>query len=256
VGNGPGTGIVDPPIVVNDPANPTTDQVFAFTGCSTVLNIGGAISQLAANFTSAYSLTASNTVNLGSGSGNGDCTTGNVHSGAFDNAFWLNGSASGHLIACGFVSGISSKPLKPSNPQIYFFPFASNLITSTGSSTFVADATVGDECSPLTEFYNRTTDRLFDGVGGTNDGYLQRSTITTSLTTPICSGLPTTSCVSAPSALGGTSGIVIDNELSNGGTNIYFSTLAAGSVNGQQCNVAGGTAKPHCAVKLSQSGLN
>ncbi|MFZ3368295.1 MAG: hypothetical protein WA239_14370, partial [Candidatus Sulfotelmatobacter sp.] len=49
-----------------------------------------------------------------------------------------------------------------------------------------------------------------------------------------------------PSALGGTSGIVIDNQLSNGGTNIYFATMEAGSVNGQQCNVSGGTATPHC----------
>jgi hypothetical protein len=61
--------------------------------------------------------------------------------------------------------------------------------------------------------------------------------------------------VTAPSALGGTSGIVIDNELSNGGTNIYFSTMAPGSVNGQKCNVSGGTANPYCAVKLTQSAL-
>jgi hypothetical protein len=137
---------------------------------------------------------------------------------------------------------------------MYFFPFASNIITSTGSSTFVVNNTVGDECSPLTEFYNGTTDRMFFGVGST-DGYLESSTITTSLTTPTCTGLPTSSCVTAPSALGGTSGIVIDNELSNGGTNIYFSTIAAGSVNGQQCNVPGGVASPHCAVKLTQSAL-
>ena len=254
VGNGPGTGVVDPPIAVTDPANPTTDQVFVFTGCSIVQGIGGALSQLPANFTSSSTLTTSNTVDLGSGHGNGDCTTGNVHSGTFDNAFWVNGSTSGHMIACGFVSGTLSAPLIPSNPLMYFFPFASNIITSTGSSTFVVNNTVGDECSPLTEFYNGTTDRMFFGVGST-DGYLESSTITTSLTTPTCTGLPTSSCVTAPSALGGTSGIVIDNELSNGGTNIYFSTIAAGSVNGQQCNVPGGVASPHCAVKLTQSAL-
>jgi hypothetical protein len=138
---------------------------------------------------------------------------------------------------------------------MYFFPFASNLITSTGKSTFLVNNTVGDECSPLTEFYNGTTDRMFFGVGGSTDGFLESSTITTSLTPPTCTGAPTSSCVTSPSALGGTSGIVIDNQLSNGGTNIYFSTLAAGSVNGQQCNVSGGTATPHCAVKLTQSAL-
>jgi hypothetical protein len=52
VGNGAGTGVVDPPIVVNDSANPAVDQVFAFTGCSNVVGIGGAVSQLPANFAS------------------------------------------------------------------------------------------------------------------------------------------------------------------------------------------------------------
>jgi hypothetical protein len=251
---GAGTGIVDSPIVVNDPANPTTDQVFAFTGCSEVLGIGGAITQIGANFTNSSTATTANTVDMGSGSGNGDCTGGNIHAGTFDNAFWLSGTTSGHMIACGFVDGSSAKPLIPSNPQIYFFPFAGSVISSAGSSTFVVNSTVGNECSPLTEFYNGTTDRVFFGAGS-SDGYLESSTITSSLSTPSCSGAPTSSCVTAPSALGGTSGIVIDNQLSNGGTNIYFSTLAAGSVNGQKCHVTGGTANPYCAVKLTQSGL-
>jgi hypothetical protein len=255
VGHGAGTGVVDPPIAVTDSANSATDQVFVFTGCSTVLGIGGAVSQIPANFTSSTTLTTSNTVDLGSASGTGDCTTGNVHSGTFDNAFWLNGSTSGHLVTCGFVSGTTGTPLIPSNPKMYFFPFASHVITSTGSSTFVVNATKGDECSPLTEFYDGTTDRVFFGAGSTKDGYLESSTITTSLTTPNCTGTPTSSCVTSPSALGGTSGIVIDNQVSNGGTNIYFSTLAAGSVNSQKCNVSGGSANPNCAVRLTQSAL-
>jgi len=255
VGNGAGTGVVDPPIAVTDSANPATDQVFVFTGCSIVQGIGGAVSQIPANFTSSTTLTTSNTVDLGSGSGNGDCTTGNVHSGTFDNAFWLHGSTSGHLISCGFVSGTVAKPLKPSNPKMYFFPFASNVITSTGSSTFVVNNTVGDECSPLTEFYDGTTDRMFFGAGSSKDGFLESSTITTSLATPNCTGTPTSTCVTAPSALGGTSGIVIDNQVSNGGTNIYFSTMAPGSVNSQKCNVSGGTANPYCAVRLTQAAL-
>jgi hypothetical protein len=246
----PGTGIVDPPIAVTDPANSAIDQVFAVTGCSYVLGIGGAVSQLPANFTTGVP-TASNTVNLGSASGNGDCTGKNVHSGAFDNAFWVNGSTWGHMIACGFVNNGGA----PSKPQMYLFPFASNLITSTGATTFLINNTKGDECSPLTEFYNGATDRMFFGVGSSKDGFLESSTVTTSLTTPTCTGAPTSSCVISPSALGGTSGIVIDNQLSNGGTNIYFSTLAPGSVNGQKCNVTGGTPNPYCAVKLTQSGL-
>ncbi len=37
---------------------------------------------------------------------------------------------------------------------------------------------------------------------------------------------------------------MIDNEVANGGTNIYFSTLGKGSVNNQKCNVSGGTGNP------------
>ncbi|MGB7130068.1 MAG: hypothetical protein WBD59_04625 [Candidatus Sulfotelmatobacter sp.] len=246
-----GTGIVDPPIAVTDPANPTTDQVFSFTGCSEVEGIGGAVTQLAANFATG-SPSTSNTVNLGSASGDGDCTGLNVHSGTFDNEFWLTGSASGHFIACGFVNdgGV------PAAPVMYFFPFASNVITSTGSSSFQINTDTGEECSPLTEFYNGTSDMLFFGVGSASKtSYAESSTITTSLTTPNCTGTPTSTCVTSTEGLGGTSGIIIDNELSNGGTNIYFSTMAAGSVNGQKCNVVGGTANPYCAVKLTQSGL-
>ena len=243
----PGTGIVDPPIAVTDPANPTTDQVFAFTGCSEVEGIGGAVTQLAASFATGAPST-SNTVNLGSASGDGDCTGLNVHSGTFDNEFWLTGSASGHFIACGFVNDGGA----PAAPVMYFFPFASNVITSTGSTDFEINTTKGEECSPLTEFDNGTSDMLFFGVGDSaSTSYIESSTITSSLTTPNCTGTPTSTCVTSPDALGGTSGIVIDNQLSNGGTNIYFSTLAPGSTSGEICKING----VYCAVKLTQSGL-
>lgn len=259
VGHGAGTGVVDPPIVVTDPANAGTDQVFAFTGCSYFLNVGGAITQLPANFTTGPSSdnNPGNTANLGSASGNGDCTGENVHSGTFDNAFWINGSTSGHMIACGFLNndGIGGRA------EMYMFPFSSNVITNTATSSFPISSTKGkaEECSPLTEFYNGTSDMLFFGVGSSSaTSYVQSSTITTSspfLTTPNCTTTPSSTCVNTPDALEGTSGIIIDNQVSNGGTNIYFSTLVAGSVNNQNCKVSGGTANPYCAVKLTQSAL-
>ncbi len=255
---GPGTDVLSPPIVINDPAHPATNQVFAFTGCSSVPGIGAAVTQLPANFTNDDTQTNGVTVDMGSGTGIGDCTTGRVDAGIVDNAFYLNGTASGHVIACGFRSGTGGAPLIPSYPIMYMFPFDVNgLITGTGDFTFKVDTTVGDECSALTEFYDGTTDRMFFGVGGPKKAFLQSSTIgTSSLTTPNCSVAPTPSCITAPIAVDGTSGIIIDNQLSNGGTNIYFSTLAPGSVNNQMCNVSGGAANPYCAVKLNQAALN
>ncbi len=252
-GHGAGTAIVDPAIVVNDPANAAVDQVFAFTGCSNVVGIGGAVNQLPANFTNASTYTA---VNLGSSDGQGNCTTQNVHLGAFDNAFWNNGSTSGHMIACGFVNNGGA----PAAPQMYMFGFntTTHILNTTATKTFQIDNNKGEECSPLTEFYDGTTDRVFYGTGSSTTGFFKSTTVTaTSISTSgNCTNAgPTNTCVTAPAALGGTSGSVIDNQVSNGGTNIYFSTVAPGDVSGTKCNVSGGTANPYCAVKLTQATL-
>lgn len=253
-----GTGVVDPPIAVTDNANPAVDQVFAFTGCSSVVGVGAAVTQLPANFTSSATVTTSNTVDLGSSDNQGSCTGNNVHSGYFDNEFWTNGTTAGHIFGCGFVSGGGA----PSTPKMYMFPFTAGHITNSNPPTasWQVNTFRGEECSPLTEFFDGTTDRLFFGVGGNNNSFIKSSTITPTspfLSTPsnCSSGNPTSSCVTVPHKLGGTSGIIVDNQLSNGGTNIYFNTLAPGSVNGQKCNVAGGAANPYCAVKLTQSTL-
>lgn len=267
IGHGAGTGIVDPPVVVTDVANPATDQVFAFTGCSSVDGIGGAVSQLPATFATVADMTGNAvtqlpypTVDLGSSDTNGSCTGNNVHEGDFDNQFWLTGTAGGHILACGFLNGGRT----PSSPEMYMYPFTNGQINTTPNNTKAAPTTSwtinntkGDECSPLTEFYDGTTDRLFYGVGGT-DGYVKSSSITAGFpaSSACTSGNSTSTCVTAPSKLGGISAIVVDNQLSTtGGDNIYFSTLAPGSVNGQSCHVAGGTANPYCAVKLTQTAL-
>jgi hypothetical protein len=273
--HGAGTGIVDPPIVVTDAANPATDQVFAFTGCSSVGGIGGAISQLPATFTTVADKTGNGitqlpypTVDLGSSDGGGNCTKQNVHDGDFDNQFWLTGTNGGHIIACGFVPGTKAPgTLAPSNPKMYMYPFVGGQLNNgagngAGATTsWAINNSLGDECSPLTEFFDGTTDRLFFGVGGTsngsNDGFIKSSSITAGLpaSSGCTNGNPTATCVTAPHQLGGASGIIVDNQLANGGANIYFGTLAPGSVNGQKCNVAGGTANPYCAVKLTQGAL-
>jgi hypothetical protein len=172
-----------------------------------------------------------------------------------DNAFWNTGSASGHILACGFVDGGGS----PAPPSMYMFGFnASHLLTSPATKSFKIDNTKGEECSPLTEFFDGATDRLFYGVGSAATGFIKSSTVTaTSISTSsgCTNNNPSATCVTAPSALGGTSGVIIDNSVANGGTNIYFSTLAPGDVSGTKCNVTGGTANPYCAVKLTQSAL-
>lgn len=265
-----GAGIINPPIVVNDPASPAIDQVFAFTGCSNLSSVGGAVTQVPATFTSSTVTSSANTVSLTTAkTGDGTCiggingipTSGNVHSGTFDNNFYVNGSggsAPGHLIVCGFIGTGGNA----SRPRMYMVSFVNHVIAFSTFPNLGPDTTAGDECSALTEFYDGATDRVFFGVGNaftgdkTPDGFIESATIKkASFTPPSCTGAPTATCVISPAALGGVSGIVIDNDLSNGGTNIYFSTLAKGSVNGGNCSVAGGIANPYCAVRLTQSGL-
>ncbi len=251
-----GAGLVAPPVVVIDPANPTVHQVFAYTGCSVVSDYGGAITQVPANFTSSTTATTANTVSMSTAkTGAGTCTGGSVHYGTPDNLFFVDGSTSGHMIACGFVSSGGNA----SRPRMYMFPFTDHVITAS-IANFGPDTTASDECSPLTEFYNGTTDRIFFGVGNsfigdkTPDGFVESVTLKPkSFTPPTCGSSPTSSCVTAPPAIEGVSGIIIDNEVSDGGSNIYFTTLAPGSVNGGNCSAPGGKANPYCAVQLSQS---
>ena len=240
LGNGANQGgIVDSPLIISDPKNIVADQVFAFTGCSTVFGLAAAVAQLPANFTSGAAYQAQT---LGGSTGNA-CPGSYAHMGNVDNAFWTNGFASGHLIACGFQScGTGSGAC----PRMYEFPFVNNQI-STYSARQKIDNTKGEECSPIAEFFDGTTDRAFFGIGSTGSGSIQSFVVNgTSITF---------STVTAPSALGGTSGIVMDNQLSNGGTNIYFTTLGRGDINSTSCGTVTGGANAYCAVKLTQAGL-
>jgi hypothetical protein len=187
----------------------------------------------------------------------GDCTTGNVHAGTFDNQFWIHGTTGGHMLACGFVSGTTGAPLTPSNPKMYMFPFDTNhLITSTGSTTWVVNNTKGDECSPLTEFYNGTTDRMFFGVGSSTDGFIESSTLTTTASAPDCTSPPTSTCVTAPHLLLGTSGIVIDNQVSGGGDQHLLFDAGPRLRQGTEFPGHGGTCDSlNGAVKLTQAAL-
>ena len=103
-------------------------------------------------------------------------------------------------------------------------------------------------CSPLTEFYDGTNDRLFAGVGRlgatSGDNWMTMWNINTRITSNT-----TVPAATATNELGGTSGITIDNASSSPqAASIYFGTEAVG-------NAAPCGAGLYCAVKLTQSGL-
>jgi hypothetical protein len=86
---------------------------------------------------------------------------------------------------------------------MFMFPFtASHLITAPGSSAGTVNNTRADECSPLTEFFNGTTDRMFFGVGGTTDAFIESSTITGTASAPNCTNSPRVNlCLQHPRGL-------------------------------------------------------
>jgi hypothetical protein len=113
------------------------------------------------------------------------------------------------------------------------------------------NGTLNGTCSPITEFYDGTTDRIFVGMGqhlatsGAN--VVQMWNVTTQLTSA-----NTTPTAQAVGYLGGSSSLVIDNNASGTAQaeSVYFTTLAANGTSPGTCG-----ANNYCAVKLTQGTL-
>lgn len=112
-------------------------------------------------------------------------------------------------------------------------------------------------CSPITEFFDGTTDRIFVGMGDyngatTGNNIAQMWDVTSRLT------LATdTSSAQATGYQGGTSGFTVDNNASSASYpqagSVYFYTLME-SATATTCGAAG--TDLYCAVKLTQSLLH
>jgi len=166
-----------------------------------------------------------------------------MYAGAFDHIYLSAAGPTGNLYFCGNPTG---------EVTLYRIPITANVMGTPVTIRALSSATNvnGEECSPITEFYNTptATDWLFMSVP----------------TTGIATGCTSTGCVysfnstsaiaaGANAAAGfastdGTSGIVVDdNSTSTGASQIYYSTL------GNQACGTGGTGG--CAVQAAQNGL-
>jgi hypothetical protein len=166
-----------------------------------------------------------------------------IHSGAFDNAYFGATPATGNIFLC----GTGTTDTTPYHYWIGFTAYPVMNSTTTGSLQRLAGAT-GVPCAPYTEFFNPNLnlggvvghhDLLVSGLVSANPGYIISNDI---------------SLGSVPGALtfvqynGGISGVVIDNDSNSAqASSVYFSTL--GTVNVGSC------ANELCAVKLTQSAL-
>jgi hypothetical protein len=175
--------------------------------------------------------------------------------GAFDNTYYNHGpkNAASTLYSCGTDTTTTTAQ--------DLFAISFNATTGLANTTPAMPANKNVNpgghtglCSPITEFFDGTTDRIFVGMGDYNGAttganVVQMWNVTTQLTS--ASDTPT---ASATGYQGGTTGFAIDNNASGvaQAESVYFSTLET-SGTATTCGAAG--TDLYCAVKLTQSGL-
>ncbi|MFZ3279157.1 MAG: hypothetical protein WA182_19850 [Candidatus Sulfotelmatobacter sp.] len=191
-------------------------------------------------------LTSVTITGLDSGA-NQSCTTAGfpLYAPTPDNRYFTLGIGSateannGEII--GASSGTGGQQLKP-------FSFVSSVLQPAplGKPQLGNNASV---MSPLTEFYNASAgvDYLFVGV---NANPTELYTIALPNPLEIAQGVaPTALATNTTDVAGGTSGIIVDNDSTDGqASSIYFGTLATSTT---IC----GTPATYCAVKLTQAAL-
>jgi len=235
--------IADGPLV-----DPSAETVFAFSGV--VSKNPAAYEVLQSN----ESLSTSSSITFSGVTGN--TYTSNARIGAFDNSYYTNGPSAGHLYVCAPNNDGSTHYNGAALYSIGFTSGVMNTSTTGGPLDMVsaspASGSTVDDCSPLTEFYNGTTDYLFVGVA--ENGALAGCTGTTTagcLYNFNINSFPSGS-VTGLAVTGNTSGIVIDNNVTTPvtGSQIYFTNLASQTCNG---NTKTGNAAGGCATQASQS---
>jgi len=243
VGNGSTYGIIaDPPVIVTG----TTTYAFVTTDCNAVATNGVLLEA---------EVTASALTNLASptiGDAHG-CGSNNLHAPALDDTVY-NGS-SGYLYVCGTVIRTTSGPGGTEAPVLYSYSFnpSNGSLGSSATSSTTPTANAASECSPLTYFTSSSTSRLFAGIGYASGGTVNSWSVSSG-------SFSSSTQDTAPSGLGGTSAIVVDNSSSTTGlANIYFSGLSAGNVSGtsgncQSFSVSG--SRSGTTVTLTGTGFN
>ena len=226
-------GIPDPVLL-----DGSSDKIFAFSGNDGTNGNSAVVAQVNEDLTGLVR------THVGFGSRGNTTTDANLYSGAFDNDFFGPTPNIGQLFLCGTSATDTTSYLY----WVGFTAYPAMNATYTGRITRGTSA--GVPCSPITEIYNPNVN--FGGgdhdiivsslVGAGNDGLLRTDDISTGTITGTLSGL---------TYPGGTSGIIWDNTSTQAqASSVYFSTL------GTNVNIGGCNGNIHCAVKLTQLGLN
>jgi len=174
--------------------------------------------------------------------------------GAFDNNYYNFGpkNAASTLYSCGTDSTTNSAQ---DLFAIKFIP-ATGVVNTTpamAANTHVNPGGHAGICSPITEFFDGTTDRIFVGMGDYNAATTGANVVQMWNVTSQLTSTADTYTVEATGYQGGTSGFTVDNNASSAtypqAESVYFYNL---NVNATSATCG---ASLYCAVKLTQSGL-
>ena len=180
--------------------------------------------------------------------GNG-ATTQVLWDGTFDDLYYSGSGTTGNVWSCS-INGLTGEP------KLIKSPLGTSGFGSTNAITLAVNAVVGTwltsaaaTCSPVSEVYNGTTDWAFLSVSASGTQSVCSGACLYNFNITGDPGLNTLNATAGIAAMGGTSGIVVDNTSSAAGASqIYYAPLG-----NQSCTTSGGTGG--CAVQASQSGL-
>jgi hypothetical protein len=255
-------GIFDPPLV--DSTNKTAVWFAAGTSTasatSTASTCAGSTTRAISGVDQTTSTMASNQTVYFCGDGARLSYAGAARAGTFDNEYFTSVS-SGHLWFCSLLGSTTDL----FHWSLYNIGFSSLDVMSSSTANGPLDMTSSsvspNECTPVTEFLNGTTDEFYVGLqeNGTLTGcsgsttvsclylFTSNSTDTSTFPTTATAELALPAVSTAPG--GNFSGIIIDNSSSTtGAAQVYFTPLAD-----QTCSISGGTGG--CAYQASQSAL-
>jgi hypothetical protein len=228
------------PIVLSPIVDPTNGFVYVFSRDDST-NASSIVSQINIGLTSQVAAVIGRKANQ------------YILDGDFDNAYYTTGpkAGAGTLYACGTDANNAAKP------SLYALSFSApnglmNAAPAMSDNRHINPAAnPNGTCSPLLDFFDGTTDRLFVGTGaaGATTGGNLVTEWNVNVRIPSNATLPNST---AAGYWGGTSAFSIDNVSAEfQAASIYFGTLSA---------PPGGTTTPcgagnFCAVKLSQAAL-
>jgi hypothetical protein len=215
-----------------------SQRIFAFSGNDGTAGASATVAQLKMD------LTGMVRVHVGLGSVGRTIANWNLHSGAFDNAYFGATPTTGHLFLCGTDTATT-------DPFHYWIGFSAYpLMDAAPAGSLFRVMTADIPCSPYTELYNPNI--TLKGGAGHHDflvsGLMAPSPNGQILVNDISTGQVVNGQAVPATYPGGVSGIVVDNVSTVGqASSVYFSTQ--GVVTQGTCN------NSRCAVKLTQVAL-